>query len=47
MIKSIRIKTEEVCAKTIDCKFDDEDETIIEVKFNGGCSGNTGDSKKR
>ena len=41
MIKSIRIKTEGVCSKTIDCKFDDEDKTIIEVKFNGGCSGNT------
>lgn len=41
MIKSIRIKTEGVCSKTIDCKFDDENETIIEVKFNGGCSGNT------
>lgn len=41
MTKSITIETNNVCAKTIECEYDEKTEIVHNVKFNGGCSGNT------
>ena len=38
-MEHINYKTQSVCSRSID--IDVEDGTIISVKFNGGCAGNT------
>ena len=38
-MKHITYKTQSVCSRSIDIDIDNN--TIVEVKFNGGCAGNT------
>ncbi len=41
MIKHITYTTRGVCSRQIDIDIDTETNTIVEVKFTGGCHGNT------
>lgn len=41
MIKHITYSTRGVCSRQIDIDIDTETGTILQVKFTGGCNGNT------
>ena len=41
MIKNINYKTSGVCSRRINISIDTDTETVVDVKFEGGCSGNT------
>ena len=41
MIKNINYKTSGVCSRGINISIDTDTDTVVEVKFEGGCSGNT------
>jgi len=41
MIKNINYKTSGVCSRAINISIDTETDTIVSVKYEGGCSGNT------
>jgi len=41
MIKNINYKTSGVCSRAINISIDTETDTVVSVKFEGGCSGNT------
>lgn len=41
MNKHITYKTHGTCSRAIDIEIDTETNTILEVRFTGGCSGNT------
>ncbi len=41
MIKNIQYKTQGVCSRAINISIDTETDTVVSVKYEGGCSGNT------
>lgn len=41
MTENISYKTHGVCSKKIELKIDRDTDTITDVEFSGGCSGNT------
>ena len=41
MVKHITYTTRGVCSRQIDIDIDTETDTILQVKFTGGCNGNT------
>ena len=41
MIRNINYKTSGVCSRRINISVDTDTDTVVEVVFEGGCSGNT------